>query len=274
MCGRIVASTPVSVIAAQFLAAEVTAADDNHREDSPDDDKPGDDDRPRYNVAPTDPVHAVASTRGVRRLGALSWGLVPSWSAGPSHRRLVNVRSETVAERPRFRRLLQGRRCIVPADGFYEWKQVGSGRAKAPFFVRRREEGQLLALAGLWDVWRPEDGSERGPRPLRTCTILTTRPNELVAELHDRMPVILPPDTWELWLDPEVTDVDALTSVLGPCPAEVLQCWPVSTAVNSVRNDGPELIEPVDPMDPVSPIGPPARLELLDPTGRVQPSRP
>jgi putative SOS response-associated peptidase YedK len=228
VCGRIVASTPVSVLAEQFLAAEVVADD------------PG----ARYNVAPTDPVTAVVTNReGARRIGTLSWGLVPSWSDGPSSRRLVNLRSETLARRPGFRRTLEGRRCVIPADGFYEWRKAAEGRPKQPFLIRHRT-GRPLALAGLWDVWRAK--SPEGPsEPLRTCTVLTTEPNRLVAGLHDRMPVILPPDALDLWLDPAVTDVDLLAALLRPCRPELLEAFAVGTAVNSVRNDGPSLVEPV-----------------------------
>lgn len=229
MCGRFLSSTPVSVLAEQFLAAEVTAEE---RE-------------PRYNVAPTDPVLAVATSRGVRRLGTLSWGLVPSWAdAAAGGRRMVNLRSETVAERPGFRRMLKAQRCIVPADGFYEWRAAGAGRPRQPYLIRARDRSPL-ALAGLWDVWadRTDSAAER----LRTCTVLTTTPNNAVATLHDRMPVILPPETWDTWLDPARTDVAMLTGLLRPCEDDLLELVAVGTAVNDVRNDGPSLIEPVDP---------------------------
>lgn len=228
MCGRFVSSTPVSALAEQFLAAEVRAGE-----------QPA-----RFNVAPTDAVYAIATTRGARRLGTLSWGLVPHWAEAPSGARLVNLRSETVPDRPGFARMLRHRRCIVPADGFYEWKAMGDGRPKQPFLVRARG-GAPLAFAGLWDVWR-EPAEDGGGEALRTCTVLTTEPNDLVAGLHDRMPVILPPEAWDVWLDPSVTDVDVLRPLLRPCPPELLEAWPVGTAVNSVRNDGPQLVEPLD----------------------------
>lgn len=239
MCGRIVSSTPASVLAEQFLAAEAVVPDGEAR----------------YNVAPTDEVYAVVTSRGRRRVGALSWGLVPSWATDPrSSPRLVNLRSETLPERPGFRRTLQRRRCIVPADGFYEWAAAGDGRTKQPFLVRFRG-GEPLALAGLWDVWG--HGDER----LRSCTILTTGPNELMAGLHDRMPVVLPPEAWDVWLDPGVTDVDLLTGLLRPCPSGLLEAWPVGTAVNSVRNDGPALVERVEPLERLEPLaGPQAGL--------------
>lgn len=227
MCGRIVSSTPVSVLAEQFLVADVRAAEMEAR----------------YNVAPTDPVVAVAATSGGRRLGTLSWGLVPSWAQGPKEGpRPVNLRSERLAGRPGFRATLQRRRCVVPADGFYEWRAATGGRPKQPFLVRARD-GRALALAGLWDVWR--DPAHPDADPLRTCTVLTTGPNELMATLHDRMPVVLAPDAVDVWLDRSVTDVDLLVALCRPCPPELLEAWPVSTAVNSVRNDGPHLVERV-----------------------------
>ena len=237
MCGRFLSSTPVSALAERFLAAEVTAEERD----------------PRYNVAPTDLVLAVATSRGVRRLGTLSWGLVPAWAtSAAAGRRMVNLRSETVAERSGFRRLLQDRRCIVPADGFYEWQARPAGQPKQPYLIRSRD-GSPLALAGLWDVWA--DPSDPAAERMRTCTVLTTAPNDVMAALHDRMPVILPPEAWDAWLDPSVTDVGDLANLLRPCAEEVLEVVAVGTAVNSVRNDGPALIEPVDPSCPSEPVG-------------------
>ena len=221
------AATPVAVLAEQFLVADVRAAELEAR----------------YNVAPTDDVVVVAATAAGRRLGTLSWGLVPNWAGAPqAGRRLVNLRSERLAGRPGFRRTLQRRRCIVPADGFYEWRAAAGDRPKQPFLIRARD-GRPLALAGLWDAWR--DPASPDADPLRTCTVLTTEPNEVMRSLHDRMPVVLPRDACDVWLDPSVTDVDVLVALCRPCPPELLEAWPVSTAVNSVRNDGPHLVEPV-----------------------------
>lgn len=232
MCGRFVSSTPVSVLAEQFSVAEVKAAERGAA----------------YNVAPSDEVYAVATTGGRRKLGTLSWGLVPRWVDDASAaRRLVNLRAETVSRRPGFRRALRERRCVIPADGIYEWKDMGPGRRKQPFLVRRRD-GAALALAGLWDVWRGPDGHGPGPGrgdALRTCTVLTTEPNELVAPVHDRMPVILTPEACETWLDDEEGDVDLLSALLVPCPAALLEMWPVSADVGDVGNDGPWLVEPL-----------------------------
>ena len=231
MCGRFLASTPVSDLADRLGAGEVTVEEWV----------------PRYNVAPTDAVVAVATSRhGTRRLGRLSWGLVPHWVEGPRPgKRLINLRSETLADRPGFRTILQRRRCIVPADGFYEWRPAGPGRAKQPFLIRA-VDGSLLAMAGLWDVWSPTGAGADPDARLRTCTVLTTGPNALVATLHDRMPVLLPPDAWDAWLDPSVTDLGELLSLLRPCSDDLLELVPVGTRVNSVKNDDPNLIEPVE----------------------------
>ncbi|HEX2700874.1 MAG TPA: SOS response-associated peptidase [Acidimicrobiales bacterium] len=230
MCGRFVSSTPVSVLAERFLAADVRLDEEQ---------------APRFNVAPSDPVVAIAGVGRTRRLRTLSWGLVPSWADTPSPgRRMVNLRSETLVERPGFRRMLQQRRCIVPADGFYEWRASGANGPKQPYLIRSRD-GAPLAMAGLWDVWM--DRRDAGAERLRTCTVLTTAPNRVMAALHDRMPVVLPPQAWDRWLDPSVTDVDALSALLRPCADELLEVVPVGPAVNSVRNDGPELVESVEP---------------------------
>ena len=232
MCGRFVSSSPLPDLARQFEVAEVAAA---AKEAS-------------YNVAPTDEVYAVAASKGVRKLGTFRWGLVPSWARDPSTgNRMINLRAENLSERASFRRTLQRRRCILPADGFYEWKDMGRGRRKQPFFVRSRD-GRPLALAGLWEVWK--DPEEQDAEWLRTCTIITTEPNEVVAALHDRMPAVLVPEAWDTWLDQEVTDPDVLLALLAPCPAELLEAWPVTPEVNKVDNDGPELVEPLEGHEP------------------------
>ncbi len=237
----------MAVLAEQFSVAEVKAAEQD----------------PRYNVAPTEDVYAVAVSKGVRRLGTLSWGLLPGWSkdAKPA-RRMVNLRAETVTDKPGFRRSLERRRCVIPADGFYEWKKLGDGRAKQPFFITGRDR-RPLALAGLWATWRGPAGADgaheadRGGVPagedgIRTCTILTTEPNDLVAPLHDRMPAILTEEAWEVWLDEGQTDVEVLSRLLVPYPSELLEVWPVGRGVNSVANDGPELVAPLEGHEPGS----------------------
>lgn len=227
-----VSSTPVSALAEQFLVEEVRAPEGEAR----------------FNVAPTDQVYAVAASKGVRRLGTFRWGLVPSWADDPSvGSRMINLRAETVSDKPSFRRMLERHRCIVPVDGFYEWKSMGKGRKKQPFLVRSRD-GRALALAGLWEVWK--DRQDQDADWLRTCTIVTTEPNDLLAPVHDRMPVVLPPSAWDTWLDESVTDVDVLAGLLVPCPSELLEMWPVSTDVNRVENDGPELALPLAGHEP------------------------
>lgn len=232
MCGRFVSSTPASKLAEQFMAEEVVTAEKDAA----------------YNVAPTDEVYAVVARRGVRRLGTLRWGLVPSWSkdASTGHR-MINLRTDTVSEKPSFRRMLENRRCVIPADGFYEWKAMGKGRRKQPFFIRSRD-GRPLALAGLWQAWK--DHHEQDAEWLRTCTVLTTEPNELVAPVHDRMPAILAPRDVEIWLDEGVTDPDVLARLLRPYPPEGLEMWPVTTEVNDVKNDGPRLVESLEGHEP------------------------
>ena len=232
MCGRFVSSTPVSALAEQFLAEEVKAPEKDAS----------------YNVAPTDDVYAVATSKGTRKLGTFHWGLVPSWAKDPSvGNRMINVRAESVSEKPSFQRILQRRRCVIPADGFYEWKAMGKGRKKQPFLIRARD-GRPLALAGLWEVWK--DRQDHDAEWLRSCTILTTEPNDLVAALHDRMPAVLLPEAVDTWLDEDVTDVETLTALLVPYPSELLEAWPVSTDVNDVKNNRPDLVEPLEGHEP------------------------
>ena len=233
MCGRFVAATTPAALAARFeasLTPELEADGD-----------PG----PRYNVAPTLPVYAVATSRssGTRRLGLFRWGLVPSWAADVSiGSRLINARVETVASKPAFRKALLRRRCIIPADAFYEWQRRGE-RSKQPFAIRRRD-GEPLAFAGLWELWRAEDDAD-GPL-LRTCTIITTPANDAIAPLHDRMPAVLPQQAWAEWLDPAVTDLARLMPLLQPAPPADFLIYPVGREVNNARNEGPQLALPLE----------------------------
>jgi putative SOS response-associated peptidase YedK len=230
MCGRFVASAPVSELAEHFVVDEIVV-----------DEAPP----PRFNVAPTLDVLAVAESRrsGQRRLGTFKWGLVPSWAKDPSiGNRMINARAESAADKPAFRTALARRRCLIPADGFYEWQRVEKG-PKRPHLIRHRD-GSPLALAGLWEVWRPPGAGDDDPW-LRTCTIVTTSANDAIAPLHDRMPVLVAPGDWDRWLDPSVDDPAAIADLLVPAPADVVEIIPVSTAVNDVRNDGPDLVEPV-----------------------------
>jgi putative SOS response-associated peptidase YedK len=219
MCGRYTLKTPVEKLAEEFSfgASPVELP-------------------PNYNVAPTQQVAAVLEEGGERHLELLRWGLIPSWADDPGiGSRMINARSETAPEKPSFRRAFRERRCLIPADGFYEWQRTNG--AKQPYYIRMKEE-RPFALAGLWESWR--DGS--GPE-IRSCTILTTKPNALTAEIHDRMPVILPPGSYDAWLDPEA-ERDELYGLLAPYPEDEMEAYPVSRFVNSPQNNDPRCIEP------------------------------
>ncbi|HEY4376435.1 MAG TPA: SOS response-associated peptidase, partial [Acidimicrobiales bacterium] len=175
---------------------------------------------PSYNVAPTDDVFVVLDDGGVRRLDAYHWGLVPFWAKDPSvGSRMINARAEGIAHQGAYQRAFRKRRCIVPADGFYEWRKEPGTKAKQPFFIHRTDH-EPLAFAGLWEIWRGP--TRRGPELLRSCTIITTTPNEVLAPIHDRMPVLLPATAWDAWLDPATDDLDALGALLGPAPSGLL----------------------------------------------------
>lgn len=198
---------------------------------------------PRYNIAPTQPAPVVRITGGggVRRFDHLHWGLIPSWAKDPGiGSRMINARGETVASKPSFRAALRQRRCLVVADGFYEWRKLPGTKRKQPHHVRRCNAG-LMALAGLWERWEGPDG-----RAIESCTIITTEPNDLMKPLHDRMPVILGRDDFELWLDPRVNEPESLTPLLVPCPSEELTVMAVGTLVNSPASDRPECVRPLE----------------------------
>jgi putative SOS response-associated peptidase YedK len=207
---------------------------------------------PDFNVAPTKDVFAVLSRPDreapeagpVRQLRVLRWGLVPSWAGDPAiGSRLINARVETVTEKPAFRRALVARRCLLPADGYYEW--YATGAAKQPFFIHPRDGG-VLAMAGLYEFWRDPDRPADDPAAwLTTCTVLTTTAEPDLAALHDRMPLVIPRERYEAWLDPGLTDVAAVRTLLAPPSPGRLEAYPVSTAVNDVRRNGPHLLEPV-----------------------------
>jgi len=193
---------------------------------------------PRYNIAPTQPIPIITDS-APKRLTLVQWGLVPSWSKDPSiGSRMFNARCETVAEKPSFRNAFKRRRCLVPADGFYEWMKDGS--KKRPFFIHLSDR-DVFAFAGLWETWQGADGTE-----LESCTIITTEPNALVRPLHNRMAVILHDTDYGTWLDPE-TPQPVLLDMLQPYPAEAMAAYEVSPAVGNYRNEGPELIEPFTP---------------------------
>ena len=196
---------------------------------------------PHYNIAPTQMAPVVRATPEGRRLDLFRWGLIPSWACDQAvGARMINARSETAAEKPAFGEALARRRCLVPADGFFEWQKVG--RARQPYFIRRRD-GAPCALAGLWERWSasPADGT------IESFTVLTTTPNALVEPLHDRMPVIIEPADFARWLDLDQRDPATLRSLLRPLPAERMEAHPVSRRVNSPANDDPSCIEPVSP---------------------------
>lgn len=237
VCGRFTSRTPSADLADFFAVDEVVATELG----------------PRYNVAPTDDVYAVAAVDGLRRLGtmpilrlgAMRWGLVPWWADRAAvGARMINARAESLLDKPVFRPSFERRRCLVPADGFYEWEPRPHGAAKQPWYVRRRD-GEVLAFAGLWSSWRPPGGAGDGGR-LVSCTIVTTEANAVVAPVHDRMPVVLPRSAWAAWLDPTNTDVAQLAELLVPAPSALFERIAIGPLVSSVRNDGPELIEARD----------------------------
>ena len=195
---------------------------------------------PRYNIAPTQPILAIPND-GANRADFFVWGLIPSWAKDPAMgNRMINARAETLAEKPAFRGGFKYKRCLIVADGFYEWKAPDSPgvKAKTPYYIQM-EDRQPFAFAGLWDSWNSPDGSA-----VRSCTIITTEPNELMAKLHNRMPVILNPSDYDAWLDPAPRAPDSLAALLKPFPAVEMTAHPVSTLVNSPANDRPELVAP------------------------------
>lgn len=223
MCGRFTLATPEQDIAQQFSLTDVP-----HLE-------------ARYNIAPTQPVAAVRLQRegGGRELVMLHWGLIPFWADDPKiGNRMINARAETVEEKPSFRNAFRRRRCLVLADGFYEWKKENGW--KQPYYVRM-DDGRPFAFAGLWEFWK-DDETETA---IESCTLLTTQPNGVVRPIHKRMPVILHPRDYDLWLDVETADVERLKAILGPYPAEEMEAYPVSRLVNKPAHEGPELIEPL-----------------------------
>lgn len=193
----------------------------------------------RYNVAPTQPVPIVRLQAGERHFALVRWGLIPAWVKDPkAFTLLINARGESVLDKPAFSNAMKRRRCLIPADGFYEWKRTGD--AKQPYFVRLRS-GAPFAFAGLWETWTGPNGEE-----MDTAAIVTTAANKTVADIHDRMPVMLSPDQFELWLDSDrVRDREA-AEILKPLPDDAVEAHPVSHAVNHVANDNPELVEPVE----------------------------
>jgi putative SOS response-associated peptidase YedK len=222
MCGRFTLIAPGEAVAELFQLTDIPNL------------------APRYNIAPTQPVAAVrvSEKSGVRELTHLYWGLIPRWAKDPSiGSRMINARSETAAEKPSFRVAFKYRRCLVPADGFYEWQKLNG--QKQPVRIQM-EDGGPFAIAGLWERWASADGSE-----IESCTLLTTEPNELLQDVHNRMPVIVAPNDFDLWLDPGAQHPGEVQHLLRPYSAREMSYYPVSTHVNNPRNEDPSCIEPL-----------------------------
>lgn len=222
MCGRFTLTTPGETLAEAFGLDEPPEV------------------APRYNIAPTQPVAAVRRipAGAPRSLSLLRWGLVPTWSREPRGRTLlINARAESLSDKPAFREPFERRRCLIPADGFYEWRHAGAQREA---FLVRRADGRPFAFAGLWEL-----PAERDPGVEGTCTIITTEPNESLRDIHDRMPVILNPEDWNRWLDPELRRVSVLRPLLRPLPADQFTLTRVGSAVNNAGNETPDCAQPL-----------------------------
>lgn len=210
---------------------------------------------PRYNVAPTQPIPIVRLHEGKRQFVLMRWGLIPSWVKDPKgFSLLINARAESVIEKPAFRNAIRRRRCLIPADGFYEWRDLGGRRQ--PYFIRLRELGGPFAFAGLWETWTGPNGEE-----LDTAAIVTTAANRTLSAIHSRMPVVLSPDSFAMWLDSAHVDATTATALLVPSREELLEAYEISSAVNRVVNDSEALIVPLSQSAPAPelPAGEPAR---------------
>ena len=221
MCGRYTLTVDASVLATLFDLEPLFEIE------------------PRYNIAPSQPVPIVRSgADGGRQWAMVRWGLIPSWAKEAKiGNKLINARSETAADKPSFRSAYKHRRCLLPADGFFEW--VKTGGAKQPHHIRFVDR-RPFAFAGLWERWTPAEGD-----PVESCTILTTRPNSLISRLHDRMPVIIPPERFDDWISKGPLNPDGAEAMLLPHPADGMEAIPVSTLVNSPKNDDARCVEPV-----------------------------
>ena len=196
---------------------------------------------PRYNVAPSQAI-AVVPNNGENSVEFFQWGLIPSWAKDPKiGNRMINARSETLAEKPSFRTPYKRRRCLILSDGFYEWRSEPGSKSKTPIYIRLKSE-KPFAFAGLWEAWYPSTDDD----PLLSCTIITTSPNSLMETIHRRMPVILEPDAYDLWLDPSEQSPKQLDGLLKPYPPEEMMAYPVSRLVNRPSNDSPDCIAPAD----------------------------
>ncbi|WP_019639808.1 SOS response-associated peptidase [Paenibacillus fonticola] len=226
MCGRFTITVPYSDLLIRYYIDEDTNI--NYV--------------PSYNAAPMQYIPSVVRGKNGNRIGVLRWGLVPSWAKDDKGgSKMINARSETLTEKPSFKRLIASRRCIIPADGFYEWQQ--RGMSKQPFRITLKDES-LFSFAGLYDIWTNQEGNK-----LATCTIITTEPNSLMADIHNRMPVILHKENEAEWVDRDNKDVPALLKLLRPYEADKMRAYPVSSAVGNVRNNSVELLEDTTPTD-------------------------
>lgn len=224
MCGRFTLRTPASELVEIFELVRSPELE------------------PRYNIAPGQPIGIVrpGAETFAREWALVRWGLVPSWAKDDKiGYRMINARGETAAEKPSFRAAFKRRRCLIPADGFFEWQRTSS-KKKQPYFIGL-EDQRPLAFAGLWESWTSPDGGE-----LETATIITTESNSLIAPLHDRMPVILAPDEYGVWLDHEIESKELLTGLLDPYASEAMQLFAVDTYVNNARHEGPACVQPID----------------------------
>ena len=221
MCGRFVLTSDANTLQQQFHVADVPPA------------------LTRYNIAPTQDIAAICQNGdGYRHVKTVRWGLIPHWAKDSSiGNKLINARSETVADKPSFRQLIRYHRCLIPASGFIEWLRQPDG-SKQPYYIQRKD-GELLAMAGIWDTWKGSD------QVIASCTILTTAANSLIATLHDRMPVLLSPSEYDQWLDRNITDPQQLKGFYTPYPADPLQATPISSLINNPRHDSPDCLEPL-----------------------------
>ena len=224
MCGRFTLRVPASAVAEQFGLGEIPPL------------------APRFNVAPTQTVAVVRrppDSARQRELVWMRWGLIPSWANDPAiANRMINARAETAAQKPAFRQAFRRRRCLVVADGFYEWQPVG--KRKQPYYFRMRDQ-RPFGLAGLWEVWKsPEDET------IESCTILTTEASPLVAPMHDRMPAIIAPEDYDRWLDAAIEDPEAIGPLVHPYPSDAMVAYPVSARVNKPDNEGPGCVEAIE----------------------------
>jgi putative SOS response-associated peptidase YedK len=230
MCGRYVSVSSPTILAERFKVAEVRVPETDQN----------------FNVTPRAEVPVVAESHGERVLDLVRWGLVPSWAKDLSiGDRMINARAEKLTTSNAYKRAFARRRCIVPADGFYEWEKIEGKKQKQPWFIRRRD-GEPLAFAGLWEIWHdPNDPDPDNAPRVRSFVIITTDANDTLRPIHDRMPVVLPESAWDEWLDRDNQDTAKLQRLLVPAPSEELERWAITTLVNKPANNGPELLDPL-----------------------------